>query len=123
MQHALGFVASSGKVYPGGVYGRTGGILRPAAVNEESSFVAKVDSSNINTDNHPLFLQQINDPGACVRAFLVPFAHDKYKTDYGTSSEKVLLGCAITKKVQKPSPRWIQDEGLFDEASEGWLLH
>lgn len=62
--HALGLLASAGRVYPGGVYSRSGGMERTADDRQITTF--------ISSSGHDSFMQRINDPGIVAGAFLVP---------------------------------------------------
>jgi len=90
LEHAVGLVASAGRYYPGGVYRRGGELsTKDCGVNRESCFLEKVTDMD---KNNPLTqMMSTNDPGVCASAFIVPFFHDKCRTDYEKNPEAARL--------------------------------
>lgn len=121
LEHATGMVVSMGRVYPGGVFSKTGDFVTDLAVsehlNEEKTMVKEI--LNPSTDNPLIKRWNTNDPGACVGAFVVPFAHDKCRNRYGTRPDDAVMPQPFN--FEKPNGPLVSD-GFESVVGEGFPI-
>nr|BDU62182.1 wsv209-like protein [Chionoecetes opilio bacilliform virus]GAV93135.1 envelope protein [Chionoecetes opilio bacilliform virus] len=79
MDHAVAIVASSGRVFPGGVHARVGHVITAAPSDKHTDLTYVLDShaeSYTHKKDSPLArLRETQDSGVCATAYVVPSVH------------------------------------------------